>query len=295
VNGNLAVSGTSNLESLATFNSGFISNASSTQIGNWRVDGNATTTGSQYIASDLTVNGISNLTGDTSITGDLTVTGSGQFNNVTTTDSLAVGGKADITGNLTVSGLSDFQNNIFNSLGDLSVDDNLTISGTATTTQQAYFGSTLRIAGNSQVFTGASSIITETNDLTLNPASNLILNPETGTIQFQNIVQANSNIYSTAGLILNYASTTSLAIQNGSGTNVFVVDTTNAGIITTGNATTTGSQNIDGDLQVDGTTNLTSLVTLENGFISNASSTQIGDWRVDGNATTTGHFGNFNS
>jgi len=64
---------------------------------------------SEYF-SDLTGTNLENSSGVLSVidspvfSGDLTVTGYGQFNNVTTTDSLYVGGNADIVGNLTVTG-----------------------------------------------------------------------------------------------------------------------------------------------------------------------------------------------
>jgi len=48
-----------------------------------------------------------------------------------------------------------------------------------------------------------------------------------------------ANIYSTGGALFNQASTTAFQVENGSGTDVLKVDTTNSGIVMTGAATTT--------------------------------------------------------
>jgi hypothetical protein len=103
-----------------TLNNGFISNASSTQIGNWRVDGNATTTGSQYIGGDLTVAGTFNQSGGsssfatTTITGDFTVQDSdgtgiiGVGNNGNTAYTLADG--SGVSGSGTECGVYGYAN-----------------------------------------------------------------------------------------------------------------------------------------------------------------------------------------
>ena len=48
-----------------------------------------------------------------------------------------------------------------------------------------------------------------------------------------------ADIYSTDGALFNVASTTAFQVENGSGTDVLKVDTTNAGVVITGQATTT--------------------------------------------------------
>src|SRR3990172_8298556 len=48
-----------------------------------------------------------------------------------------------------------------------------------------------------------------------------------------------ADIYSTDGALFNVASTTAFQVENGSGTDVLKVDTTNSGIVMTGAATTT--------------------------------------------------------
>ncbi|MBU4482459.1 hypothetical protein KKC16_03360, partial [Patescibacteria group bacterium] len=197
----------------------------------------------------------------------------------TTTDSL------NVTGTLAVatttssdfafqvgSKPSIFQNGV-SILGYATTSDIYNL-GRATTTAQAYFGNTLRIAGASQIFMGSASIITETNDLTLNPASNLILNPETGTIQFQDIAQTNSNIYSTAGILFNQASTTALTVQDGSGNNVFNVDTTNGVVAITGDLTVSANATTSGYLVIGTTQPLMNM--------------SAGDLLIGNNATTTG-------
>ncbi|MFH1938315.1 MAG: hypothetical protein ABIJ60_02150, partial [Patescibacteria group bacterium] len=194
---------------------------------NFRIDGNATTTGSHYIGADFSVLGNASTTGSMNIDQNLTVDGTGSFalakltidssGNIDTTGyassttylntqgDMHVGGNASIDGTLdvlgsttlsgnlnitgyasttaglftqgnghiggtfsadgastfnsaiAVIGTSDFQGNIADSLGDLTIDDNLNITGNATTTGSHYIGGDLGVLGNAST-TGSMNI-----------------------------------------------------------------------------------------------------------------------------------------
>ncbi|MFA5029951.1 MAG: tail fiber domain-containing protein [Patescibacteria group bacterium] len=94
---------------------------------------------------------IPDLNSTSSYIGNLTVYNNANFNSITTTDSLYVGGYASSTGglftkgnghfggnltvdgNVTTTGIIDVQQYLWNSLADLSVQDGLSVSGNATT------------------------------------------------------------------------------------------------------------------------------------------------------------------
>ncbi|NCP17515.1 hypothetical protein GW853_03140, partial [Candidatus Kuenenbacteria bacterium] len=154
---------------------------------NLYVQGHATTTGSHYIAgtastTQLFVQGSGHVGGNVSLDGTLTLLGTADLQgdvsdllgDFTIADNLIVTGNATTTGRL-VLGFSALDN----ATSTLNVSGNSYFMGAATTTSQAYFGNTLRVAGASQIFTGAASIITEANDLTIDAAGNLVLQDAT--------------------------------------------------------------------------------------------------------------------
>src|SRR3989338_1373874 len=149
--------------------------------------------------------------------------------------------------------------------------------GRATTTGQSYFGNTLRIAGVSQIFTGAASIITEANDLTIDAANNLVLQDATDLNNYLDldissasaltvgdgsantlVVDTASDLVSIAGrLTVSQSATTTDYLFVGAGApsylsytggDLFVSDQLEVG----GAATTTGSHYIGGDFNVAG-------------------------------------------
>ncbi len=61
----------------------------------------------------------------------------------------------------------------------------------------------------------------------------------TGTMAVTGATTLSADIYSTDGALFNVASTTAFQVENGSGTDVLKVDTTNTGVVITGQATTT--------------------------------------------------------
>jgi hypothetical protein len=89
--------------------------------GDLLIGSNATTSGSHYIGGDFSVLGNASTTGWLNIDQYLIVDQYGQFNNVTTTDTLAAGGYATTTGG-------------FYTQGDIHGGGNLTVDGNATTT-----------------------------------------------------------------------------------------------------------------------------------------------------------------
>jgi transposase-like protein len=155
IGGDFQIAGISIFTGLNTFNTGFISNASSTQIGNWRVDGNATTTGTQIVSGSLgiatttlpyalNVTGAGYVTGDWRVGGTSYFTGGASFNSVTSTDSLYLGGFQQFTE--TGDNFIYFDNAQTNYLawdddpGEFDLAGNLNISGSATTTGAFYAG-----------------------------------------------------------------------------------------------------------------------------------------------------------
>ncbi|MDD5290012.1 MAG: hypothetical protein PHT40_02310 [Patescibacteria group bacterium] len=165
---------------------------------NLTVQGNATTTGSHYIGGDLTVARASAFLSGAS------------FNSITTTDTAYFGG------NLTVVGATDLQDNVFDSLGDFTIADNLMVSGNATTTGSHYIGGDLTVARASAFLSGASfNSITTTDTAYISGRSFLMGNVGIGTtaptstlavygnFNVQNASNGTSNLYvnSTSGNI----------------------------------------------------------------------------------------------
>src|SRR3989338_9213635 len=124
VTGNAQVSG--RLAVGATDNSLYALNVS----GNSYLSGNATTTGSYYIAGAAS-------------TTQLFVQGSGHIGgNATLDGTLTLLGAADLNSTLTVVSTSDFQGNVADSLGDFTIADNLVVTGNATTSGYLVIGTT---------------------------------------------------------------------------------------------------------------------------------------------------------
>jgi len=237
------------------------------------VSGNSTTTNSHYIGKDLSVIGNASTTGWLNIDSYLTVDQYGTFNNVTTTDTLAIGGYATSTGG-------------FYTQSDIHIGGNSTIDGNSTTTGSYYVGKDFLASGTGS-FASANFTIDSSGNLTTTGYAS----STTGLFTQANIhaggnatIDGNATtsgaFYITNDLTiagdasLQKATSTFLSISN---------DLTVAGeSIFTGDITQTGNLDITGYA-----TSTTGLFTL--GEIRTASNlTSDGNFLVNGNATTTG-------
>jgi len=289
----LSVSGTSAITGTLTAATSTV--AQLTITNDLLVSGNSTTTGSHYINKDLGVLGNASTTGWLNIDQYLVVDQYGQFNNVTTTDSIYSGGYTTSTGGFYTQ-----------SSGHFGTD--LTIDGSATTTRSFYIGADLNVVGDMGILdTDVPDTITASNYLLLTG----------GTL--------------TGGLTMTYATSTNKLVigsTNPSTDDVFFI-TGNSYF--SGNATTTGSL-YAGQLSIGSSgseywfpsarsgftdyvlkTDINGIITWQTdlageaaweydslagamittstkGFYMVSSSTVHSNFRVDGNATTTGSF-----
>jgi len=131
----ITATGTTNFEGLTTFESGYISQASSTVTGDFTADANATTTGAQQIGADLNVDGTTNLGGV------------GTFENGFVSQS-----SSTVADTLTTSGLSTFESGYITQSSS-TISGGLTVSGNATTTGYQTIEDTLDVT-NLATFAG---------------------------------------------------------------------------------------------------------------------------------------------
>ncbi|RLG89839.1 MAG: hypothetical protein DRO36_07120, partial [Candidatus Hecatellales archaeon] len=107
--------------------------------------------------------------------------------------------------------------------------DNLTVNTAAT------FDGSLTVNGAVTLGDGGDTVAINSSDWDISA---------TGVLTGISGITLDGNIYSTAGLLLNYASTTALVVQDGSGNNIFAVDTSSA----------TATSTFAGGLTVDSST-----------------------------------------
>ena len=95
-------------------------------------------------------------------------------------------------------------------------------------------------------------------DVEASTASTIGLIVQGASSQTANLLQLNNDsgallsaFTADGGLLINISSTTALEVQNGSGSSVFVVNTTGGGTVTTGSATTTGTHHF-GQVELNG-------------------------------------------
>ncbi|MBU1071425.1 hypothetical protein KKG65_03385, partial [Patescibacteria group bacterium] len=163
--------------------------------------------------------------------GDLTVDLATGNSTTTFNDNAVVSGNLTISTDSITVGTSDFQGNIFDSLGDLTIADNLQINGNATSTGSFYITGT---ATTTELFVQGAGHIGGL--FSVDGASTFL-----------------SDITQTGNLnITGYASTTAGLFTLGeirTASNL----TSDGNFLVNGNATTTGSLNVDGDFLTDGT------------------------------------------
>ena len=141
----------------------------------------------------------------------------------TTNTGVTITGKATSTVALWV-GAAGTADNVDLTSGDVYIQGDLEVDGT-------FYPAISSVSGAFTAGGGYGS-----TGVTLSTDGNIQAN---GTLTVDGVSTHAADIYSTDGALFNVASTTALVVQNGSGTNIFKVDTTNGGVVMTGNATTT--------------------------------------------------------
>ncbi|MFA4872474.1 MAG: hypothetical protein WC659_00875 [Patescibacteria group bacterium] len=240
------------------------------------------------------------VTGSSTLTGDIYSTDGALFNVASTTafqvengsgtdvlkvdttnTGVTITGKATSTVALWV-GAAGTADNVDLASGDVYIQGDLEVDGT-------FYPAISSVSGAFTAGGGYGS-----TGVTLSTDGNIQAN---GTLTVDGVSTHAADIYSTDGALFNVASTTALLVQNGSGTNILKVDTTNGGVVMTGNATTTvyhwigaaGTANflsytggdlyvqddveIDDKLYVTGNTTLAADIYSTDGALFNVSST----------------------
>ena len=248
--GNLDVSGSATIPTL---------NASTTNLGYLLAYNNATTTGSQYIGSDLTVAGSGSIRGDLSVVGTINQSG-GSFTGATTT----------VTGDFTVQDA--------NASTLFFADNNNQRIGIATTTPGGYYGEKLTVAGGAYITGGATTTALRAASLNVNG---------------DDITDITGNGLSIVnGALSNLAYGTPGSWEN-IWTNTLTPTSTTAGIFVNASSTINANFRVQSDLAeipkfVVGSSTAPALYVASNGYVGIGTATPAHRLAVDGNMILTG-------